>query len=416
MNLKKIFSYSAVSSQARANFINLYFDIGWFGVLSGSTMNFLNVYATRIGATGFQIGLLGSVAAIVSLIFALPAGRLLGNRPTGKVVFWTAVMYRIGFLLIIPITWFLGEKIQIWSLIATNLLMGIPLVFVSVGFSNLFAESVPADWRAHVAGIRNATLAIMFMLTSLLSGYLLDSIVFPLNYQIVFFIGFLGAAMSTYHIFFIKPIQNNTPLNIPRQKTGDQTNNKQKWFTLIRFDIWKSPFRSTLLVMMFFHITQYLAVPVFPLYFIRALNLSDNNIGIGTALFYLTVLLVSTRLNFLVKRIGHKNVTGWGVIGLAMYPCLLALSTTVWQYYGVSIIGGLAWGLVGGANINYILEKCPPEDRPSHLAWYNIVLNASVLIGSLLGPVIAENIGLSIALIIYGIGRGIAGFAILKWG
>jgi MFS family permease len=149
---------------------------------------------------------------------------------------------------------------------------------------------------------------------------------------------------------------------------------------------------------------------------VRTLHLTDENLGLGTALFYLTVLFGSTQLNRLVSRIGHKNVTGWGVVGLALYPGLLAISSQVWQYYAISVIGGLVWALVGGAYANYVIEKCPENDRPAYLSWYNIILNASVLTGSLLGPIIANQIGLPGALVIFGLLRGLAGFAILKWG
>jgi len=184
----------------------------------------------------------------------------------------------------------------------------------------------------------------------------------------------------------------------------------------LRMDVWTTPFRSTLLVMLAFHVTQYLAIPVFPLYFVRQLNLTDENLGLGTALFYLTVLLGSTQLNRLVHRYGHKTVFGWGVVSMALYPALLAISTGVWHYYGVSVLGGISWALVGGASANYVIEKCPENDRPSHLAWYNIILNISVLAGSLLGPAISASISLSGALILFGVLRILAGFAILYWG
>ncbi|RPH56083.1 MAG: MFS transporter [Chloroflexi bacterium] len=118
----------------------------------------------------------------------------------------------------------------------------------------------------------------------------------------------------------------------------------------------------------------------------------------------------------MVRKASHKSVTGWGVVMLAFYPILLAFSTQVWHFYSVSVIGGLAFSLVSGASINYILENTPENDRPAHLAWYNIILNFSVLAGSLVGPAIADQIGLSAALIIAGILRGLAGIAILKWG
>ena len=419
LTLKKLFNNPSVPAEYRSNFVHLFLDIGWFGVLSGSTVNFLNVYATRLGASAFQIGLLGAVAAVVSLFFAIPAGRWLEKRATGRAVFWTSVIYRFGFLLLVPLPWLFAPQGQIWAIILINLLMGIPLVALAVGFSTLFAEAVPDDWRAYVAGTRNIVLSITFMLTSLASGYLLDRISFPLNYQILFLIGFFGAAMSSFHLYFVKSLpgrshaetatrQPVTPLNEPSTRPG--------WIQALRLEIWKTPFRATLLVMLAFHVTQYLAIPIFPLYFVRTLKLSDEALGLGTALFYLTVLLGSTQLNRLVRRLGHKDVTGWGVVGMALYPGFLAVSSQVWHYYAVSVLGGLVWALVGGASANYVIERCPENDRPAHLSWYNIILNASVLTGSLLGPALAGQISLSTALIVIGILRGLAGLIILKWG
>jgi len=419
LSIKRFFTSTTVPPEYRSNFMHMYFDIGWFGVLSGSTVNFLNIYATRLGASGFQIGLLGAMAAIISLLFAIPAGRWLERRATGRAVFWTSVFYRIGFLLFIPLPWLFGAQGQIWSLIILNLAMGIPLVALSVGFSTLFAEAVPSDWRAHVAGMRNIVLSIAFMVTSLGSGYLLDRISFPQNYQIIFLIGFIGAAMSSVHLYFIKPIPGTIQPDLTTREPVSpikETDSRPGWFAVFRTDILKTPFRGTLLVMLAFHLTQYLALPLFPLYTVRVLHLTDENIGIGTALFYLLVLLGSTQLNRLVGRIGHKNVTGWGVAGLALYPIIMAFSSQVWHYYFLSIVGGLVWALVGGAYLNYVIEKCPENDRPAHLAWYNIILNASVLTGSLLGPAIADQINLPAALLIFGVLRGLAGLALLKWG
>ena len=101
---------------------------------------------------------------------------------------------------------------------------------------------------------------------------------------------------------------------------------------------------------------------------------------------------------------------------MAIYPFLLANSSEVWQYYGISLLGGLSFSLINGAFANYMLEHIPPSDRPSHLAWYNVVLNAAVLAGSLVGPIIADEIGLVSALILAAILRLIAGVYILRWG
>jgi len=72
--------------------------------------------------------------------------------------------------------------------------------------------------------------------------------------------------------------------------------------------------------------------------------------------------------------------------------------------------------LVNGAYANYMLENIPADDRPPYLAWYTIMLNLAILTSSLLGPLTADLIGLTVALIFFGILRAIAGLALLKWG
>ena len=128
------------------------------------------------------------------------------------------------------------------------------------------------------------------------------------------------------------------------------------------------------------------------------------------------MLFGSTRLSRTVQRLGHKKVTGLGVAGMAIYPLLLALSSEVWHYYFVSLLGGYIWALAGGAFANYMLEHIPPDDRPSHLAWYTIILNSAVLIGSLGGPLVADQTGLSTSLMLFALLRFLSGIAILKWG
>ena len=403
----------------RNNFLHLFLDIAWFGVLSGSAINFLNVYATRLGATPLQIGLLSATTAVINLLFAIPAAHWLENRSIGKAVFWTSIFYRIGFLLWVPLPWLFDAPAQTWALIALALFMGIPLTALGVGFNVLFATAVPGQYRAYVAGRRNVLLAVTFMLTSLGCGILLDSIVYPLNYQIVFMIGAIGGLMSSYHLFYVRPLKGDSvpeSLASPLQPDPLATRSTKHWYSTFRIDIWKSPFKITLFLFLGFHLAQYLAVPLFPVYSIRYLQLTDANIGTGTALFYLSVLIASTQLHRIVSHLGHKRVTGWGVTGLCFYPIALAFSTLVWQYYMVSAIGGLIWALVAGASANYLLEKIPEHDRPTHLAWYTVVLNLAVLVGSLSGPIISNTVGIGTALIFAGVLRLLAGLAILKWG
>jgi MFS family permease len=144
--------------------------------------------------------------------------------------------------------------------------------------------------------------------------------------------------------------------------------------------------------------------------------LTDDQIGIGSALFYLIVFIGSTQLRRTVRRLGHRTVTGLGVMAMGLYPSLMALARTPLHFYGVSALGGISWALASGAYANYMLECIPAHDRPAYLAWYYVVLNACILTGSLIGPLVANQVGLVTALFLFAAARILAGATILKWG
>jgi predicted MFS family arabinose efflux permease len=130
----------------------------------------------------------------------------------------------------------------------------------------------------------------------------------------------------------------------------------------------------------------------------------------------MSVFLGSTQLVRVTRWLGHQKVTGLGALGMSLYPILLSLSATPIHYYLLSAVGGFAWAMVGGAFANYLLDKIPAGDRPAHLAWYNIILNMAILVGSLAGPWLAGYTGLVYALLLFGFMRLISGIIILRWG
>jgi MFS family permease len=118
----------------------------------------------------------------------------------------------------------------------------------------------------------------------------------------------------------------------------------------------------------------------------------------------------------LTSRLGNKKVTGLGVVFLSLYPGLMSLFRTEGGYLIASAAGGLAWSMVGGAIYNYLLEKVPGARRPAYLAWYNLALNAAILVGSLSGPAMVTQFGFGFALVVCAVARFMAGIAILRWG
>jgi MFS family permease len=437
MNLARLAPDRAVPAVHRKNFIHLYLDIAWFGILNGSALSFISIYLVRLGATPFQIGLLNSGPALVALLLTLPAGRWLNRRPVGPSVFWSAVLLRLFYLIWIPLPALVLARAQVWTYLGLTLLMSIPGSALAVGFNALYAEAVPPQWRAHVAGIRNALLALTFTVTSLLCGHLLTSLPFPTGYQLVFGIGALGAALSSLHLRFVRPVPATEAQPELGQGLGDlaqpgsarpMTADAARRGTGLRFltrlrrpslpgaDILRGRFGRICLVLFAFHLSEFLAVPLFAPYWVDTVGLSDSAISLGNALFFLLFFLGSTQLARVSSKLGHHRVTALGAALTAVYPALAAVTHEQGLYFATSILGGAVRSLLGGALANYLLESIPAEGRPAHLAWYNLALNAAILLGSLAGPLIAQQVGLAPALALIAGVRILSGWAILRWG
>ncbi len=397
----------------RRVFRHLYFDIAWYGVLAGSALAFVAVFAARQGAGAFEIGLLNAGPAAVSLLLTLPAGRWLEARPLNSGVFWTAVLFRLGYLLWPLLPFFLPPRAQIGALILITLSMNVPGTALAVGFNALFAASVPPEWRSHVAGIRNSILAAVTIVTSLGCGQLLDRLPFPVGYQVVFGIGCLGAAMSTVHLWFVRPQEEPAPSRTRRRlrERVHLARHRLRHVPGLRgllrpegrrlsLKILRGPFGRLLVLLFAFHLTHHLPSALFPIQMVETLRLTDAQISLGSALFQVAVFFGSLQLDTLSQRIGHRRVAGLGALLLSAYPILLGSARGPALFLVASAVGGTAWSLVGGALVNFLLEEIPAEKRPSYLSWYHLVFNAAIMLGSLLGPLGARWLGLVPALFV----------------
>jgi MFS family permease len=399
------------------NLRQLYWDVFWFGILAGSTIAFQAVYAARLGATGFQIGLLSAGPAIVNLIFTLPSGRWLEGKPLIKVSYRSAIWQRLGYVFMVALPWvFTSPEGQVWGLIWTTLVMSVAGTVLVIGFNSLFAEVLPPEWRAHAVGRRNILLAISITVATLISGQILDRVVFPGNYQIVFLIGAIGAMLSSFHIGRLRK-SDKIDLPIPSTDGGSGISRPQiKRGSLLRLDLLKGPFGIFMLAYLAFYAFQYFPIPLFPLAYIDQLHMTDGMISLGNAFFYGTMMLASFRLSYFSTRFGHRYVLIASAALFPVFPLLLGMAKGPELYYLACLIGGLIYAMLSGAIINRLMDRVPAGDRPAHMAIHNLALNVGILAGSLLGPVSADLIGLQPSLFLGAGLRLLAAGLLWMWG
>jgi len=393
----------------RSNIRHLYFDVFWWGILAGSTIAFLGVYATRLGATSLQVGLLTALPAVANLAISLPAGRWLEGRSLIRATLTSSIGQRAGYLLMILLPWLLPGARQMWALELLVLVMSAPGTVLAISFNSMFAQIVPPEHRGRVVGQRNVLLAIGVTTSSLLCGQLLDwdKLAFPLNYQVVFAIGVAGAALSSYHLSRIRAPIASPPHRQPARPV------KRPW---LRLGLLRGTFGPFMAVYLAFYTCQYIPTPLFPLAFVRELHLTDGAISLGNALYYASMLLASMRLGRMSERWGHRRVLIVGALLYGIYPFLIGSAHAVTLFWVASAIGGGTWALAGAGLLNRLMERVPPDDLPTHMALHNLVLNLGTLSGSLIGPVLGNAVGLRPALWIAGGLRLLSGALFGVWG
>jgi len=417
-------------SLMQRNFRNLYADAFWFGVLSGTTVAFLAIFAARLGASSFQIGLLTAGPALVNLAVSLPAARWMERRSLIEVSFWSAVLSRVGYFALILLPWIFNQHGQVRSMIWITLYISLPATLWVIGFNALFAEAVPSQYRAEVVGKRNALLAISMTIATLLSGLLLERITFPLNYQAVFGLGALGAALSAYHLALLRPAPRSP---LPRTN-GLGLGGVAQFRSLLRkveqlplgggtalrsflhLDLLRGRLGSFMAAYLLVYTFQYLCIPIFPLVYVADLKLSDGMISLGSGLFYAMMFLVSLRLKWLAARFSHHQLLTAAAIGLASYPLIMGLARGPGLYLVGSITGGVVYAVLSASLVNRLMEVVPEQERAAGMAFHNLALNLGILAGSLTGPLLGGWLGNQEGLMLGAGLRLFAGLLMIWWG
>ena len=421
--------------QQQSNFRALYGDVFGYGILAGSTLAFLGVYATRLGASAYQLAMLTAVPGLVNLGLSLPGARWLEKRPITRATFVTAVWNRIFLLPLVVVPLALPPAYQVWATVALVFVFSIPGTLIAIAFNAMFADVVPPDWRGHVVGLRNAIMAVVTAAAALLSGQVLDRLAFPANYAVVFALGAVGGGVSTYFLGRVtQQVHGPLPRRVARPlldearpgslRFGDvlRTGGALRFMlrtrgeALLHFSLLKTSFGPLLFAYLAFYTVQYFPAPLFPILWVRELHLSDGLISVGSTLFYVFMLLASVIFARLSRRHGYHRVLVAGAFLYTLYPLILSFGQGVTPFLVASASGGVALALLSGGLVSRLMERAPEDDLPTAMALHNLALNIGVLIGPLASPVIAEWSGIRLAVLLSAGLRFVGGLLLWRWG
>ncbi len=357
---------------------NLYGDIAWYGILSGIVGSFLAVFTIRLGGTDTQVGLLSALPALISVFVSIPGARLL-ERDTRSlsVLIVTAVGHRAGYLLIalLPVLFVTQSA---WIVVAITGLQTIPQGVANIAFTDMFARTVPPENRARVVSVRQLLIGVTSTVGAFAAGKLLDWLVFPLNYQVLFTIGFAASMVSAYYLTRIRLPRTTRP-GAPHSAAGGL--GLRGYWSMLTADTSYSRFTLASFV---FQWGLYFSVPLYSIYWVRTLDASEGWIGLINMVGSATTIFFYPLWGRLTARRGNRLAMIITTAGLAGYPFLLAIFPNLQWTLFVSFWGGVFTSGQALSFFNGLLEVCPERGRAAHIAAYTTLASLAAFISPIL--------------------------------
>jgi len=388
-------SHATTTTERNAHYLAT--EIFWAAILSAAAA-FNAPFAMRLGATNAEIGLLSSIPALLAIVVTIPAGQFI-NRQARRLplLVWSLFLHRLGFLLAIFVPWLpVPHKgtVLIWLLI----LFTAPAHFFNVGWGAMLADVVPEVDRARLFALRNILAASAVTGGVFVAGWWLERTAFPLNYQLMYLVGFLASLVSLYYILQLK-----VPEAVIAPRPRQQVSPRSLWRGAREAFNGQPDFVRLVINTLAHGLGLWMIGPLYVIYFVRTLGATEGWLGLNGTLANLTPILGFYLGQRAIVRWGENRVLKWGISVIGVYPLLVALTPNLTPILAWTALNGLIAPSVNLSHYAMLLKICPEGQRPVYLGVYTTIMNLGAFAMPLLGVELANRFGITPILVAGGI-------------
>lgn len=384
-----------LSETEKSNYRNVQIDAIGVG-LANAAAPFLPVFLTHLNATSFQVGLLSSMPAITGLVLSIPLGRFLQKQ--SNIVKWFSIArlfvimcYALSGILSI----FLPDKSVVVGILAIWAIATVPQTIVAITFSVVMNAVAGPNGRFQLMTRRWSTMGVTTTICVLAIGQLLDKVVFPLNYQIMFIFLSLGGLISFYFSSHIA-LQPTIPSSLGYGKKPFFESVKEYKDLIFK----EKPYLSFIVKRFIFLTGSALATPLIPLYLVRVVHASDGWISVintsQTAILVIGYFFWTQQS----RKRGTSNVLIWTTLGMSLYPLALALTHSTWQ---ITIYAAMVGIFQAGLNLVFfdeLMRTVPVEYSAIFVSFAQSIQYLSSVFAPLVGTTIGDAYGLGVGLMV----------------
>jgi hypothetical protein len=374
------------------NASRLYADLLWTSVFSAAAA-FNGAFAVRLGASNELVGLLNSLPFLVVALLTLPFSRVV-ERSANRVrlVARAVLAHRLGFFLValVPLLFPIGRA---EAFIAVVVLMTIPASLVNITFHCLFADVVPETRRATVISVRMIIASGVVMALTPLFGRWLDTARFPENYQTIYVVGFLASLLAVRALARIE-----APAPPAQERAAESASSRTPRERLVgswRLIADEKPFARILVNTVVHVIGNWIANPLYVIYYVRVLGASDGWIGMLTSVASLSAMIGYELWRRIIARRGETLSLRVTVVLAGLYPLGIALTHDLGTLLLLACLNGLVQPGLNTSHYAVLLRTCPATRRPAYMAIFTTVMNAGAFVGPMVGVALAAVVGIN---------------------
>ncbi len=372
---------------------NVMIDGMGVGLVTG-VGTFLSVFLARLGASNVVVGLLTAMPAIAGALLAIPLGQFIGRQRNiipwyARSRLWVLSSYALTGL----VPFMFGSDAAPTVIILIWAIATLPQTLVNICFTLVMSAVAGPTKRIELMSRRWATLGISNALSVAIAGWVLEQMAFPVNYQVVFIASFLGGLLS---YAFSTSIQLPETEQVQAERVPWRVGLGRMAIMLRRH----RPFTTFVISHFVFRCGMAMAIPLFPLYWVRVVGASDTSIGLINTVQSSVLLVAYALWAYVARRRGAGVVLIVCTLGLALYPLLTALTSQVWP---LLLYAALAGVFVAGTDLvifDVLMATAPEEGRGTAIGLYHTTNYIATFAAPLLGTLAATSLGIATMLLV----------------
>jgi MFS family permease len=358
--------------------------LAWEGLAAAMVANlataFASMFAARMGASDFQIGLVSSLPPVFGLAVLIPAALATDRMKNKRRMVEISILMLAACYLAVGLTPFLGE-FRVWGMVGLFALSNAPAAIYGASWQAYFSDVVPPDLRNDYYARRTKLIfltgAVVVLLTGLLLAYLPRTDGDRIHlYQLFFAIAFLASFLQ---IQLIRKVQGG---DAPRPATEA----RHRLASSMRSLLHSRPFLAFSGLSLLLYVAWQMAWPLFFLTQVRYLGADEawmSWIAVLTALLNMATTGYWSRF---IARHGVRLTLVIGIIGLATSPFIYLVSTylpasiALPALFVLTSLIGLTFPAFQLALFQCLLEVIGEDDKTLRIAiFYSMTLVSNIL-------------------------------------